>query len=301
MTIDELIARKKALGYTNEQIAQLSGVPFGTVQKIFGRQTSSPRADTLRKLESVLFGRLYSFSTQQYVGEYLGEPPMIYGTSALDGRYSNNNEEDGEWSNEGVIARAYMPHKKQGEYTVDDVQLIPSDIRFELIDGYIIDVGTPSLEHQTLLEEINSQIDQFIRENHGECLSFITPLPVITDDNYKTEVHPDLIIKCPKEDNDGHYVFNETIPNFIIEVLSPSTKRFDTHIKLKKYMRDGVKEYWVIDLLRRDVTVHSLNGPLRLYTFDDAIPVNIYDGKLQIDMLAAEKRIAKAKKLFNYK
>lgn len=53
MTIQEMKEKKKEIGYTYSQIAELSGVPLGTVQKIFNGSTSSPRYDTLRALEKV--------------------------------------------------------------------------------------------------------------------------------------------------------------------------------------------------------------------------------------------------------
>lgn len=54
MTIEEMKKRKKELGYTNEQISELSGVPLGTVQKIFAGVTQSPRYDTLQALHRIL-------------------------------------------------------------------------------------------------------------------------------------------------------------------------------------------------------------------------------------------------------
>ena len=48
MNLEQMRAKKKELGYTYEQIAERSGVPLGTVQKVFGGVTSSPRYDTLR-------------------------------------------------------------------------------------------------------------------------------------------------------------------------------------------------------------------------------------------------------------
>lgn len=54
MTIEEMKARKAELGYTNEMIAGLSGVPLGTVQKIFAGETKSPRYDTVQKLSKAL-------------------------------------------------------------------------------------------------------------------------------------------------------------------------------------------------------------------------------------------------------
>ena len=54
MTIEEMKKRKLETGFTNEMIAELSGVPLGTVQKIFSGQTKSPRYDTLQALQKVL-------------------------------------------------------------------------------------------------------------------------------------------------------------------------------------------------------------------------------------------------------
>lgn len=54
MTIEEMKARKIELGYTNETVARLSGVPLGTVQKIFAGETKAPRYDTIQKLQKAL-------------------------------------------------------------------------------------------------------------------------------------------------------------------------------------------------------------------------------------------------------
>ena len=53
MTIEQMRERKRELGYSYEQIAQLSGLPLGTVQKVLGGITQSPRYDTLQALEAV--------------------------------------------------------------------------------------------------------------------------------------------------------------------------------------------------------------------------------------------------------
>ena len=53
LTIEEMRRRKKELGYTNEQIAELSGVPLGTVQKIFAGVTDTPRYATIMSLSKV--------------------------------------------------------------------------------------------------------------------------------------------------------------------------------------------------------------------------------------------------------
>ncbi|MBQ4416793.1 MAG: helix-turn-helix transcriptional regulator, partial [Butyrivibrio sp.] len=46
MTLKEIKARKKKLGWTNKELAQRSGVPLSTVNKIMGNATLTPRIDT---------------------------------------------------------------------------------------------------------------------------------------------------------------------------------------------------------------------------------------------------------------
>lgn len=70
MTIEEMKARKAELGYTNETIAKLSGVPLGTVQKIFAGETRSPRYDTVQKLTKMFLKEEQSKSVFEYEYEY---------------------------------------------------------------------------------------------------------------------------------------------------------------------------------------------------------------------------------------
>ena len=93
MTVQEMKERKKELGYTYEQIAELSGVPLGTVQKIFNGTTVSPRYDTVRALE-----RVFKESEDMYVKE---------------------------------PAACYAVRKRQGEFTLDDYYAFPDESRVE--------------------------------------------------------------------------------------------------------------------------------------------------------------------------
>lgn len=77
MTIDEMRDRKKELGYTNQMISILSGVPIGTVSKVFAGITSSPRYDTIRALEQVLLPesvRVYEKAKKQEASEIPDDP-----------------------------------------------------------------------------------------------------------------------------------------------------------------------------------------------------------------------------------
>ena len=74
-------------------------------------------------------------------------------------------------------------------------------------------------------------------------------------------------------------------PDFIIEILSPSTRYHDQFRKLNKYRLAGVREYWIIDPDRKTVMVWHFekDDNIALYSFRDRIPVGIYDGELVID------------------
>ena len=54
MTLDELKQRRIELGFSYQELSELSKVPLGTIQKVFGGITSRPRRETILKLESVL-------------------------------------------------------------------------------------------------------------------------------------------------------------------------------------------------------------------------------------------------------
>ncbi|HIQ96807.1 MAG TPA: Uma2 family endonuclease, partial [Candidatus Limivivens merdigallinarum] len=72
-------------------------------------------------------------------------------------------------------------------------------------------------------------------------------------------------------------------PDWIIEIVSPSSKRMDYFIKLFKYQTAGVKEYWIVDLDRKLVIVYEFEkDDGNTYVFTDEIPVGIYDGDLKI-------------------
>ena len=66
----------------------------------------------------------------------------------------------------------------------------------------------------------------------------------------------------------------------------PSTKKKDHTIKLNKYSEAGVREYWLVDPANKKVIVYLLEEGLNtfLYTFEDRIPVAIWNNGCYINM-----------------
>ena len=84
-------------------------------------------------------------------------------------------------------------------------------------------------------------------------------------------------------DRDDRYVHGA--PEFVAEIISKSSRKTDTIIKLNKYMKAGVREYWIVDPYNEAVTVYDFGSDIfpAHYTFDDTVPVGISGGDCSID------------------
>ena len=70
------------------------------------------------------------------------------------------------------------------------------------------------------------------------------------------------------------------------EVLSPSTRNKDILLKSAKYHNAGVREYWIADPMHETVTTFDFRRNdivMKMYTFEDKVPVGIYDNQFTID------------------
>ena len=74
-------------------------------------------------------------------------------------------------------------------------------------------------------------------------------------------------------------------PDFLVEVISPSTKKKDYTKKLAKYMEAGVREYWILDPYQKRLLVYFFEGDVfpAIYGLDQPVPVGIYNDDLVID------------------
>lgn len=261
MTIEEMKKIKKDKGFSYAQIAERSGVPLGTVQKIFGGSTESPRYSTLQALEEFFLSE--------------SEAEVIPNLVCEDLPYQTIRE------------------KKQGEYTIEDYYALPDDQRVELIDGVIYDMSAPSFVHQDILSEIFAQIIQYIRSKKGNCKPLMSALDVRVDCTDKTMVQPDIVIICDKSKDKIRRWGIMGAPDFVLEVLSPSTRRKDMTIKVGKYAESNVREYWILDPDKRKLIVYDLEHeeiPV-IYDLHGKAPVNIFNGELEIDLDAIDELI----------
>jgi Uma2 family endonuclease len=143
----------------------------------------------------------------------------------------------------------------------------------ELIDGaaYVREPPSPSYSHQLIAFELACQLKNQLVDTPWRV--FIAPLDVRLpklsepDDQVDTVVQPDVFITkhISKMDSRGM----RGAPDWLAEVLSPSTARYDRAVKIPVYERAGVPEVWLINPKQRSVAIYRLaNGrydpPIRL-------------------------------------
>lgn len=163
------------------------------------------------------------------------------------------------------------------KYTEDDYYSLPEGVRAELIDGQIYYQAAPSRIHQRLLSDLHGTIYNYIKSNYGSCQVYPAPFAVKLFDDGENIVEPDISVIC------DHGKLTDKgcsgAPDWIIEIVSPSSRTIDYYNKLFKYRTAGVREYWIVDHERDLVTVYNFqNDSAENYAFVDSIPVGIYPG-----------------------
>ncbi len=291
MTVEELKARKKKLKLTTKELAYRADLPVGTVSKIFTGETKNPSFLTIEKLDAALekeekLARLQAYEAA--MTQYFKEHPEDAGNqkkfeAIYRSRLHLNNEPicyakpmDDDLEIRDNLALQLRP------MIASDLTDLGEKKAYQLIDGQLIVAEMAGVSHQRMVRHIGRQIDQFISDNGGGCEVFDVGVNVYLDADEFTLVIPDIAVVCNPSVINDKGVWGA--PDWIIEVVSASTRKIDYHKKLHKYMDSGVREYWIVDIDRQMVTVCVNGEPMQviIYGFNQGVPVTIYDKKLII-------------------
>ncbi|MCL2462110.1 MAG: Uma2 family endonuclease [Defluviitaleaceae bacterium] len=183
----------------------------------------------------------------------------------------------------------------QAAQTYEDLRDIDGDERYEIIGGKVIAMSpAPRTNHQRLQ---NYAYREFAKYFDGKaCEAFTAPLDVFFLagdesglDDCKNIVQPDLFVVCDKKK-----IIPEGCkgaPNFVMEILSRSTRKTDLSRKLPLYQDFGVKEYWVVDPDKRLLMVYQWeDGAYNMpdsYPFSAKVESRIFEG-LSLDFSKVE-------------
>lgn len=257
MDIFELKEKKRQAGMTNQEIADLSGIPVSTINKIFSGATKNPRYGTLLAIEQVLATKEKIPFTYDHLRE---EPMMLRDATA-----------------------PYCYHART--YREEDIERLEEGVRAELIKGYLYMLAAPSRIHQYILTELLFQIMTHIRQNQGKCQVYPAPFDVRIFGDDSTVVQPDLSVICKPElltdkGCDG-------APDWVIEIASEGNASHDYVTKMMQYQKACVREYWIVDPKKSAVFVYNFEDPSRTdtYSFEEEIPSGVLEGlKIRIQV-----------------
>ena len=250
MDINDLKKMKKNSGMTNAEIAELSGIPLSTVNKIFSGATKNPRYATLLAIEQVLSSK----EKIPFKYDRVKEEPVLIREAATPYAYS---------------AR---------EYDGEDIEKLSEYNRAELISGKIYMLSAPGRLHQYFVGELLFEIKSFIRKNKGKCEAYVSPFDVRLFGDDTSIVQPDLLVVCNRD------ILTDKgccgAPDWVIEIVSKSNSSHDYVRKLVLYQKAGVREYWIVDPFQERVTVVNFEdqGKTEEYTYSDAVPSGVLEG-----------------------
>lgn len=175
-----------------------------------------------------------------------------------------------------------MDMAKQLEfYTIEDIYNLPDGKRAELIDGQLYMMATPGRIHQFLVMRLSFLIEDYILRRDSNCEVYHSPFAVFLNADNEIYVEPDISVICDKNKLTDEGC--NGAPDWVIEIVSPSSKRMDYYMKLFRYRTAGVREYWIVDSEKKRITVYNFEkDTIEEYSFSDKVKAGIYED-LEID------------------
>ena len=178
-------------------------------------------------------------------------------------------------------------------YTYADYLTWLDDKRRELINGFIHLMSGPMRRHGRVSMKLSNRIYTFIEKKRGKCHIYHAPFDVRLplygsneDDKIYDVVQPDICVICDLSKLDDKGCIGA--PDLIVEILSPSTLKYDWNYKFNLYEAAGVREYWIVDPIAKIVNAFLLQSDGKydlgtIYDCNQKAPVHILKG-LEIDV-----------------
>jgi Uma2 family endonuclease len=155
----------------------------------------------------------------------------------------------------------------------------------QLIDGEVIISVPPIPKHQAIVGEILFIFLTQAKKQGGKA--FTAPIEVYLDEHNIYE--PDVLYLAPDTTCAVEQKRLTGAPDLVVEVLSPSTAKFDRQEKYKAYEKHGVREYWIVDAVHEVLEVWTLNNKEFIrqgaYGVDDTFQSQILGDSVQVKQI----------------
>jgi Uma2 family endonuclease len=153
----------------------------------------------------------------------------------------------------------------QGRWTYESYRRLPSDgRRYEVIRGHLYVTPAPAYNHQFAVWQLSRLVGNFVVENDLGVI-LLAPFDVRLPGGIASPVQPDLaFVRTANQPRPGDGSF-KGVPDLVVEVLSPGTRRFDRTVKRAAYRDAGVPEVWFADPMPRRFQVLALSADGKEY------------------------------------
>lgn len=163
----------------------------------------------------------------------------------------------------------------------------------EYVAGTYVKKDFTSPRHNSIVQQLIRSFAGAIADDGSSCVTFSDTVPLYYEELLKKEsdtdkTHyylPDFMLVCPENSEDGIRDDGvHLVPEFVAEITSPATKKDDYGEKMSNYQLMGVKEYWIIDLQKDVLVIHSIDpdAPLKIQPLAGEHSVYVSGGRLTI-------------------
>ncbi len=147
----------------------------------------------------------------------------------------------------------------QGEWTYEDYLRLPEDgQRYEVLRGVLHVTPAPIYVHQFSVIRLGYYLTHRILE--GDLGVLLTaPFDIRLPGRLADPVEPDLVFFRKGNEPQVEDKNFSGVPDLVIEVLSPGTRKVDERIKMPIYREAGIPEYWLVNPKARTVLIYRLS------------------------------------------
>jgi len=195
----------------------------------------------------------------------------------MDSKNYTSDSGDESTVSEAVHSESYA-RKDDRRYTYSDYLEWDDDQRWELVDGVPFLMSAPSRWHQKISSNLHGMLYNILKGKTCEIYSAPFDVRLNADTLDNTVVQPDILVICDREKLDDAGC--KGAPDFIIEILSPSTTNRDRFLKFDLYRKVGVREYWIVEVDAKKVSAHILSNEdyiTRIYGETESAPISVLD------------------------
>mgnify|MGYP001028465312 CR=1 FL=1 len=137
------------------------------------------------------------------------------------------------------------------------------------LDLQIVDMAGATPDHSTVITNFVNMVYNQLKDSTCRVYPDNVQYKWKLNDGNERIVIPDASINCQIRSRKGNSFLNA--PQFVLEVLSPSTAKYDRTEKKEIYREEEIPEYWIVDIQKRTIELYDLdyeNGEPRYYLID---------------------------------